>query len=106
MNFFAGWSKIIKETKLNLRASAPDDDCDHATLEPFGMDSVACPTCDRVWRVKWKPLIRPTKAQIEHAIDHFEPPFIAELANERETWIADNMRHEILTMVRRLGKAV
>lgn len=44
-----------------------------------------------------------TREEIAHAIDHFEPPFIAELANERETWIADNMRHEIVLMVRKLA---
>jgi len=33
-------------------------------------------------------------------IDHFEPPFIAELKGERETWIADNMRYLILCRVR------
>lgn len=45
---------------------------------------------------------RPTKEQIEFAIDNCEPPFIEELKNEREFWIADNMRHAILTCVREL----
>lgn len=42
------------------------------------------------------------RAKVLYAIDHCEPAFIADLANERETWIADNMRHEILAHVRHL----
>ena len=44
----------------------------------------------------------PTKEEIEFCIDHTEPPFIEELKDERELWIADNMRHEILERVRSL----
>jgi len=45
---------------------------------------------------------RRLKARIEHTIDHCEPEFIQELKSERETWIADNMRHEILNAVRKM----
>lgn len=46
----------------------------------------------------------PTKAQIEYAIDEFEPEFLQNIENEHELWIADNMRHEILSMVRALPR--
>lgn len=43
------------------------------------------------------------KIVVERAINHCEPAFIQTLANERETWIADNMRFEILARLRELN---
>jgi hypothetical protein len=42
------------------------------------------------------------QASLEFAIDNCEPEFIQLLTTEREAWIADNMRHEILQKVRSL----
>jgi hypothetical protein len=58
------------------------------------------------WRRGYNFACRAIEQQVEHLIDHCEPPFIADLKTERETWIADNMRHEILTKVRDFFRAL